>query len=90
MELAEFIAKYPQRASHIDAEAILKEATEKFPEEASKLWIFRADYYSRLGLFARAREVFDQSLDVCDTVASFGILYAAYLKFEQTICELTE
>jgi len=27
---------------------------------------------------------------VCDTVASFGILYAAYLKFEQTICELTE
>jgi len=90
MELAEFIAKYPQRASHINPEAILKEATEKFPEEASKLWIFRADYYSRMGLFTRAREVFDQSLDVCDTVASFGILYAAYLKFEQTICELSE
>jgi regulator of sigma D len=43
-----------------------------------------------MGLFARAREVFDQSLDFCDTVASFGILYAAYLKFEQTISELTE
>jgi pre-mRNA-splicing factor SYF1 len=90
MEWTEFIAKYPQRATHIDAETILREATEKYPEEASKLWIFRADYYSRMGLFARAREVFDESLDVCDTVASFGILYAAYVKFEQTISELTE
>ena len=55
MELVEFIAKYPQRASLIDAEAVLKEAVERFPEEASKLWIFRADYYSRMGLFDRAR-----------------------------------
>ena len=38
MELVEFIANYPQRASHIDAEAVLKEAVERFPEEASKLW----------------------------------------------------
>lgn len=69
MELSEFIAKYPQRASHLDAEAILEQATEKFPEEASKLWIFRADYYTRMGMFERAREVFDESLDTCDSVA---------------------
>jgi pre-mRNA-splicing factor SYF1 len=81
MELTEFIAKYPQRASHLDAEAILEQATQKFPEEASRLWIFRADYYTRMGMFERAREVFDESLDTCDSVASFGILYAAYLKF---------
>ena len=43
-----------------------------------------------MGLFEQARKVFDQSLDVCDTVASFGILFAAYLKFEQTISDLTE
>jgi len=81
MELAEFIAKYPKRASHIPAEEILEQATTKYPEEASKLWVYRADYYSRLGLFERAREVFELSLDVCDSVSQFGILYSAYLKF---------
>ena len=55
MELSEFIAKYPQRASHLQAEDILKQATERYPEEAAKLWIYRADYYSRMGLFEKAR-----------------------------------
>jgi hypothetical protein len=46
------------------------------------LWVFSATYYTRMCLFERAREVFEQSMDQCDTVASFGILYSAYLKFE--------
>ena len=62
----------------------------KYPEEASKLWIFTADYYTRMGKFKEARFVFDESIDECDSVSTFGILYAAYLKFEQTIADLTE
>ena len=42
-----------------------------------------------MGQFTRAREVFNESMDKCDTVASFGILYSAYLKFEQTYADLT-
>jgi hypothetical protein len=34
-----------------------------------------------MGLFEKARKVFDESMDKCDTVAAFGILYSAYLKF---------
>jgi len=61
----------------------------KYPEEASRLWVYCADYYTRMGQFTRAREVFNESMDKCDTVASFGILYSAYLKFEQTYADLT-
>lgn len=28
-------------------------------------------------------------MDKCDTVSSFGILFSAYLKFEQTYADLT-
>lgn len=82
MELVEFIAKYPVRAQHVGAENILQDALEKYPEEAARLWVYTADYYTRMGQFDRARQVFDESLDTCDTVSSFGILYSAYLKFE--------
>ena len=41
-------------------------------------------------MFEEARVVFDESIDECDSVSTFGILYAAYLKFEQTISDLTE
>jgi hypothetical protein len=44
--------------------------------------VYCADYYTRLGQFASARQVFDESMDVCETVATFGVLYSAYLKFE--------
>lgn len=43
-----------------------------------------------MGKFEEARIVFDESIDECDSVSTFGILYAAYLKFEQTIADLTE
>jgi hypothetical protein len=29
-------------------------------------------------------------MDTCETVASFGILYSAYLKFEQTLADMSE
>jgi len=41
-----------------------------------------------MGLFERARTVFEESMDKCESVASFGILYSAYLKFEQTYANL--
>lgn len=55
LELCEFIAKFPLRAQHIGAENILQNTLEQYPEEAAKLWVFFADYYTRLGAFDRAR-----------------------------------
>jgi len=31
--------------------------------------------------------MFDRSIDETESVANFGILFSAYLKFEQTIAE---
>lgn len=55
MELTEFIAKFPLRAQHIGAESILTDALQRYPEESARLWVFTADYYTRLGEFDRAR-----------------------------------
>jgi pre-mRNA-splicing factor SYF1 len=90
LELAQFIAMYPTRAQHLDCEAILEDTLEKYPEEQSRVWVLIADYYTRLAQFDRAREVFDEALDTCADVASFGILYSAYLKFEQTFADSSE
>ena len=59
MEVCEFISKYPLRANNLgsnngkklNAEVVLRDAIESYPLEHGKLWIFLADYHTRIGNF---------------------------------------
>ncbi len=64
MELCEFIAKYPVRAQKlsIKPDALLRHAIGLYTEQSGKLWVFLGDYFTRLGLFSQAREIFEEAL----------------------------
>lgn len=49
-----------------------------------------ADYYTRIGRFVKARKVFEEALSKLTSVRDFGIIYNAYLKFEEAMLEVDE
>lgn len=64
MELCEFIAKYPSRSQDltIKPDELLRHAIGLYTEQSGKLWVFLGDYYTRMGLFSQAREIFEEAL----------------------------
>ena len=90
MELCEFIAKNPQRCQLKEPELIIRHGIRKYTDEVGKLWIFLADYYTRLGLFGKSRDVFEEALAQATTARDFGIIFNAYMKFEELMSEMHE
>lgn len=88
MELCEFIAKNPERCKHLkQPDQIIRHGIRKYTDEVGKLWIFLADYYIRQGLFGRARDVFEEAIATITTARDFGIIFNAYMKFEEQMVE---
>lgn len=83
MELCEFIAKNPTRCNFKQPEEIIRHGIRKYTDEVGKLWIYLAEYYIRLGLFGKARDVFEEALANITTARDFGIIFNAYMKFEE-------
>jgi pre-mRNA-splicing factor SYF1 len=72
----------------MQAESLLRKAVEDFPQEEGKLWIFLADFFTRQGKFVDARQVYEEALSKLTSVRDFGIVYNAYLKFEEAMLEI--
>ena len=89
MEFSEFLAKHPDRAQGLEKapDELLRHAIRRFTEESGRLWVLLADYYSRLGLFGRARDVFEEALAQLTSVRDFGMIFNAYLKFEEAMLD---
>ena len=92
MELCEFIAKSPLRSQHLTTseggpEYLIRHALSRYTDEVGRLWIFLADYFLRQGLFGRARDVFEEALSSVTTARDFGIVFNAYMKFEEQMIE---
>ena len=52
------------------------------------MWICLGDYYIRQGLFDKARLIFETALDCVLTARDFGIVFNAYVKFEEEMLTL--
>ena len=87
MELCEFLAKNPTRSNFPDPSQIIRHAIRTFTDEVGKLWIFLADFFIRQGLFGKTRDVFEEALATVTTARDFGIIFNAYMKFEEQMID---
>lgn len=47
------------------------------------MFVSLADYFIRQGLFEKARDIFEEALGTIITARDFGIVFNAYVKFEE-------
>ena len=72
----------------IDTEAIIRHCLRLYTDEIGNLWVFLADYYIRLGLFERARDIFEEAISTITTARDFGVIFNAYSKFEEQLISI--
>ncbi len=53
--------------------------------QVGRLWTSLADYYIRLSLFERARDVYEEGLGSVTTVRDFGLVFDALTHFEESL-----
>lgn len=68
----------------------MRHAIRHYTEQSGKLWVFLGDYFTRLGKFGQAREVFEEALAQLASVRDFGVIFNAYVKFEEAMLEHSE
>jgi len=87
MHVCELISKHPDKLDLPNAEKIIRHGVRKYTDEVGKLWICLADYNTRIGQFEKAREIFEEAIASVVTARDFGIIFNAYMNFEEAIIE---
>ena len=86
MHLCDICALYPDQVSDdIKVEDIIRSGIARFSDEVGRLWCRLADYYIRLGMFEKARDIYEEAFGAVITVRDFTLVYEAYTKFEESI-----
>jgi pre-mRNA-splicing factor SYF1 len=87
MHVCELISKHPDKLDLQNAEKIIRHGIRKYTDEVGRLWICLADYNIRKGNFEKAREIFEEALASIVTARDFGIIFNAYMLFENKILD---
>ncbi|KRX41023.1 Pre-mRNA-splicing factor SYF1 [Trichinella murrelli] len=70
-ELCSIVAKNPSKVTSLNAELLVREGVEKYPDQTGALWCSLADYYIRDGCFEQARDVYEEAMRTVRTVRDF-------------------
>merc|ERR1719347_1821134 len=82
-ELCDMISKNPNQITSLNVDAIIRGGLRKYTDQVGHLWNSLADYYIRSGLFERARDVYEESVQTVTTVRDFTQVFDAYAQFEE-------
>eukprot|EP01038_Epipyxis_sp_PR26KG_P008910 gene8910-12018_t len=86
MHLCELCSKHPEDIiDTMNVEAIIRSGISRFSDEVGRLWNCLADVYIRLGLFEKARDLFEEAINSVVTVRDFSIVFDAYIKIEESL-----
>lgn len=84
LELCDLLTRHATDVSGLKVDAIIRGGIRKYTDEVGRLWTALADYYVRRGLYEKARDVFEEGLTTVVTVRDFGVVFDAYMQFEQS------
>eukprot|EP01128_Nolandella_sp_AFSM9_P005156 TRINITY_DN2456_c0_g1_i1.p1 TRINITY_DN2456_c0_g1~~TRINITY_DN2456_c0_g1_i1.p1 ORF type:complete len:829 (-),score=203.80 TRINITY_DN2456_c0_g1_i1:83-2569(-) len=82
MWLSELASQNPERVSSVKVEPMIRSGLQKFTNEVGKLWTALADYYIRLSMFDKARDIYEEGIASVVTVRDFSQIWDAYSEFE--------
>ena len=87
--LCQIINNYPEDINlskynkDIDVDKVIRHGIKKYTDEVGNLWVTLANYYIKMGLIEKAREIFEEALEKILTVRDFSLIFNSYLNFEQ-------
>lgn len=88
-ELCQLISKNPDKVNSLNVEAIIRGGLKRFTDQLGPLWCALAEYYTKSGLFERARDIYEEAIATVKTKLDFSQIFDAYTKFEQSILSAT-
>lgn len=86
-ELCDMICEYADQIVSIDTEAVLRDGIKRYNEQQGRLWNTLARYYVHLGMFASARNIYDEAIHHVTTKRDFVEVWEAYTNFEEKYLE---
>jgi len=84
-DLANLSVQHPKEIVSIDVNAFIRGGIRAAKEESGDLWVSLAEYYTRSGIFERARDVYEEALKSVTTVRDFAIIFDSYSNFEEAM-----
>lgn len=88
MEVCRIISSHPTDCVDFDGSIVIRHCIKKYSDEVGNLWNCFAEYYILQGLFEKGRDVFEEALEKVASAKDFGVVYSAYLKFEEELLTL--
>ena len=83
--LCEMIETYPEEVKELDCESIIRNGLTKYTDEIGRLWVALSNFYIKLGVFGKARDIFEEALTKVLTARDFTLIFNAYITFEEEV-----
>ena len=87
--LCQIINNYPEDLNlgkynkDLNVDKVIRHGIKKYTDEVGNIWVTLANYYIKIGLIEKAREIFEEALEKILTPRDFSLIYNSYLNFEQ-------
>lgn len=85
LQLASVASTHGAGVTSADVPRLLRAAVDEDTPHKAEIWVSRAEYYIRRGLFEHARDVYEEAVCTVTAVRDFAVLFDAYAKFEESL-----
>jgi pre-mRNA-splicing factor SYF1 len=75
------IVENPTKITSLNVDAIIRSGIRRYPHEVGRLWSSLAEYYTRLSLWEKARDVYEEGINSVSTVRDFSLVFDAYSQY---------
>ena len=86
-DLCDIIAKNPEAIKTRNVEQVIRGGIARYPGDSGQLWCSLATYYINMGHFEKARDIFEEALQVVTLVSDFMLLFDTYSRFEEGVVQ---